>query len=446
MNLSQLIEWQKEIIDAALDAANPVKSVEYLFSSGAVQDILLEKLMKKHYKRFHLISIGKAAVTMASGLINHYGDEINGGIIVPKSDFAYESELWHDRFIILPSSHPIPDQCSVEAANEIVHYLNLLDEDDFVYFLISGGGSALITLPEADIKLTEIMAMNQLLLACGATINEINCIRKHIDQVKGGKLIQKTLPAGFCTLILSDVIGDPVDVIASGPTVYDESTFEDALEILKKYQLREKAPDTILRYLENGLSGMVFETAKKSQSEINISAPYIIGGNKNSLNAAAVCAANLGMKVQILSETLVGEASLAANWVIRHASEVLQNDHNDHDIWCFLCGGETTVTIKGDGLGGRNLELALATVEPLSAIKNAFFVSFATDGEDGPTNAAGAWVTSETLNQALAMDLLPEQYLNRNDSYHFFEAIDQLIVTGSTGTNVNDICFLIIGE
>jgi glycerate 2-kinase len=439
-------KWKDEIVDSILNAANPVKCVESILSRPDYRNIKIENLAENGYQRFHIVSVGKAAVTMAQGLVNLYPDQIVGGVIVHKSDYVFTPDKWHEPFVIQGSSHPVPDERSMQAAQIVIEYLDKLSEKDFVYFLISGGGSALITKPEESISLEDMMRMNQLLLECGANINEINCIRKHIDQVKGGKLIKHTMPAGFCTLILSDVLGDPVDVIASGPTVPDNSTYDDAITIVAKYQLREKMPETIYQFLENGKRGINSETIKKFDVPEAFRAPIIIGGNRNSLKAAKQCADSLGMHTVILSDHLVGEAKDAARWIFQEARMTIEHEGQNQKTWCFLCGGETTVTIQGKGLGGRNLELALAAIEYISLIDNAFFVTFATDGEDGPTDAAGAWVSSGTMKLAHAKGLSVELYLSNNDSYHFFEKIGQLVKTGSSGTNVNDICFLIIGD
>jgi glycerate-2-kinase len=444
MKKSQQNQWKDKLIDAILDAADPIKCVEILFEEGKETNISINQLKKQKYKHFHIISIGKAAVTMAQGLINVFSDDIEGGVIIHKSDYVVTPDEWHKRFMILGSSHPVPDERSLEAAKAVIHYLSGLEKDDFVYFLISGGGSALVTLPESGISLTDLMKMNRLLLECGADINDINCIRKHIDQVKGGKLINRTLPAGFCTLILSDVLGNPVDVIASGPTVPDSSTFEDAWKIISKYNLIDQMPAGIVNYLEEGKKALQPETIKLHEIPENYTDPLIIGSNKNSLVAAQNCAAGLGLYPVILTDHLVGEVGQAAKWIIRSADSYMKENTLSNANYCFLCGGETTVVVHGNGLGGRNLELALSAVDAIAEMDNAFFVSFGTDGEDGPTDAAGAWVDTDTKNIAAKADLSVSDYLERNDSYHFFEKIKQLIKTGSSGTNVNDVCFLIV--
>jgi len=325
-----------------------------------------------------------------------------------------------------------------------VDYLGNLKSTDFVYFLISGGGSSLITLPEGNISLGDLQIIYKQLLDCGATINEINAIRKHIDQVKGGKLIELTYPAGFCTLILSDVIGDPVDVIASGPTVLDTSTFGEAWQVIEKYGLQKDIPQAVYQYITDGVNGFHPETPKQTKTGHFFFAPIIIAGNRKSLYAASAAAESLGWKSVILSEQLIGEARKAGPWILKKARQFLLEHPGEQECICFLAGGETTVTLQGTGKGGRNLEVALSIVEDISELNDAFFCTFATDGEDGPTEAAGAWVTPDTHKLALSRGISTQQTLENHDSYTYFEMLEQLILTGSTGTNVNDISFLLI--
>lgn len=439
-------KWKDELIEAVLNAADPKKAILNSFQPKNNQNPGIDQLREQGYQRFHLISIGKAAIPMAEGLMEKLGEKLTGGVIVPKTSYAMEIAAWQQRFAILPSSHPVPDERSMTAGEAIMSYLSNLTTDDFVFFLISGGGSSLVTVPEAGISLADLQAVNQLLLDSGATINEINGIRKHLDQIKGGKLIQKTYPAGFCTLILSDVLGDPLDVIASGPTVFDPSTFQDAWKTIEKYALQGKMPKNVSQFIQEGMAGLYPETPKLAPQNQRIWPALIIGGNRNSLLAASKAAIILGLKAVILSDHLIGEAKTAGEWVVNQTKAYLNESNIEEHGICFLAGGETTVTIQGSGKGGRNLELALAVVKPLSAMKDAYFCSFATDGEDGPTDAAGAWVDQGTYHKAKQLGLNVDDFLARNDSYTFFETLGQLIHTGSTGTNVNDICFLIVKD
>ncbi len=441
MHMEQFME---KIIEAALTAADPKRALLKLLSSADNENLSLSHLRTLGYQKFHIISFGKAAIPMAEGLLSFCGEELAGGVIIPKASYLMETADWHRRFAIVPSAHPVPDERSSEAGETILSYLSNLTSNDFVFYLISGGGSSLVTLPEPGIGLKDIQNVNKLLLDCGASINEINGIRKHIDQIKGGKLIGKTYPAGFCTLILSDVLGDPVDVIASGPTVFDPSTFQEAWKTIEKYGLQEEMPKNVNQFLQEGLNGLQVETPKTALKNQKIVAPQIIGSNRNSLKSAAEAASKLGLIPVLLSDHLEGEARLAGEWIVKQARAYLLESNLECKGMCFLAGGETTVTIKGNGKGGRNLELALSVVLPLHTMENTFFCAFSTDGEDGPTDAAGAWVDKHSFKKAGQLGLVVDEYLDRNDSYPFFERMEQLIRTGSTGTNVNDICFLIV--
>jgi glycerate-2-kinase len=433
-----------KLLAVLLEAADAKKAMHQVFLENEAPHLSPKHLKQMGYDRFHLISIGKAALPMAEGLLDQFHEVLCGGILIPKASFEIGHAAWHQRFSILPSAHPVPDERSCIAGKAIFDYLSALSENDFVYYLISGGGSSLVSVPEADLALQDLQIVNQLLLDCGASIQEINGIRKHIDKIKGGKLIDKTNPAGFCTLILSDVLGDPLDVIASGPTVFDRSTFQEAWQTVEKYALTERLPERVIRYLRGGVDGIYPETPKAASQDHKYFAPRIIGGNRSALDAACKQADALGLKPILLSDHLVGEARDAGTWVIKSAKQYLLNHLEEHGPFCFLAGGETTVTIQGQGKGGRNLEMALAVVQPLAEINGGYFCAFASDGEDGPTDAAGAWVCTNTNQLAKEKGLLAEEYLKRNDSYTFFKQMNQLIVTGSTGTNVNDICFLII--
>ena len=438
--------WKDKLIQAVLNAADPKKAILTAFQPLNHKIPGIDQLRELGYQRLHLISIGKAAIPMAEGLLKKFGEKITGGVIVPKASYEMEIETWQQRFTILPSAHPVPNERSIAAGKAIFSYLSNLTATDFVYYLISGGGSSLVTVPETGISLNDMQAVNQLLLDSGATIDEINGIRKHLDQIKGGKLIQKTYPAGFSTLILSDVLGDPLDVIASGPTVFDPSTYQDAWDTIERYTLQQRMPKSVIRFIQEGMAGLHLETLKQALQNQRIWPAQIIGGNRNSLIAASEAAALSGLKPVILSDHLIGEARVAGEWMVNQAKAYLNVSTKVLGDICFLAGGETTVTIQGNGKGGRNLELALAVVKPLSEMKCAYFCSFATDGEDGPTDAAGAWVDQDTYETAKKLGLNPEVYLARNDSYTFFEKLSQLIRTGSTGTNVNDVCFLIVRD
>jgi hydroxypyruvate reductase len=322
--------------------------------------------------------------------------------------------------------------------------LNASEPGDLVICLISGGASALLTMPVTGVSLADLQALTSLLLACGANINEINTLRKHLDQVKGGQLARLAQPARVASLILSDVVGSPLDVIGSGPSVPDSSSFADAYAVLERYGLLGKAPVSIVKYLQRGCQGGAPETPKPDDPLFDRVQNVIIGSNQQAADAALQEALAEGFSAMLLTTYLQGEARQAGRWLAAIARQIASNGQPLQPPACLVVGGETTVTILGDGQGGRNQEMALGAVEDLANLPGAVLVTLATDGGDGPTDAAGAVVTGETLQRALQLGLRPGDYLRRNDAYHFFQGLGDLLVTGPTGTNVNDLAFLFV--
>ena len=299
-----------------------------------------------------------------------------------------------------------------------------------------------MTLPVDGVTLDDMQNLTRLLLACGATIEEMNILRKHLDQVKGGRLAQAAAPARFITFILSDVIGSPLDVIASGPTVPDSSTYADALAVIDKYSLMDRIPASIRQVLVQGARGERVETLKAGDPLLDGALNQVVSSNLHAAQAALAQARAEGLNALLLTSHLQGEASQVGQVMAAVLKQIDETGQPLARPACIIAGGETTVTLRGKGLGGRNQELALAAVPLLDGIPNAALLAFGTDGEDGPTGAAGAVVTGETLSKARAAGLDPAQYLAENDSFRFFQQIDQQIITGPTGTNVNDLTFL----
>jgi hydroxypyruvate reductase len=323
--------------------------------------------------------------------------------------------------------------------------MSLLDscrEDDLVIALISGGGSALLSAPADGISLEDLQNLTRLLLACGASIDEINTLRKHLDQIKGGGLARFTYPARLVSLILSDVVGDPLDVIASGPAVPDSSTWKAAWGVLERYDLVDRAPQAILAHLQKGCRGELPDTPKPDDPLFARVQNVMVASNLQAAEAAAEQAEEEGFHTLLLTTYLQGEARQAGRILGAILRQVAAPGHPIPRPACLIAGGETTVTLLGDGLGGRNQEVALGAVSELHGLEQVALVTFATDGGDGPTDAAGALVTGETAQRAAALGMHPDDYLKRNDSYHFFEALGDLLFTGPTGTNVNDLTFL----
>jgi hydroxypyruvate reductase len=322
------------------------------------------------------------------------------------------------------------------AGQRVLDFVASLHEEDTLVCLISGGGSALVTAPYEGISLEDMQSLTSILLSSGAQIDEINTLRRHLDRIKGGGLARAT-KAKVMSLILSDVIGNPLEAIASGPTAPDPTTREDALAILKKYNLKNEVPNPIPQFLES--DRLLWEFQEQTLGLQNVH-NVIIGDNKLATRAALKQAEHEGFHTEILTNELQGEASEVGLELARHLRVSILTKTRP---FCLIAGGETTVTIKGNGKGGRNQELALSAVNELAGLENVMLITLATDGDDGPTDAAGAVVTGESAQRAKALGLRAADYLSRNDAYPFFDALGDLLKTGPSGTNVNDLIFLL---
>jgi glycerate 2-kinase len=430
----------REILAAAIGAVDPAMAVHRnVKRSGDRLAIGEHTYPLSDYRRVLVAGAGKAGAPMAKAIEPIMRDHLDSGIVIVKGGYAGETS---PRIKILEAGHPVPDRRGVEGTEQIVDLLKSTGEDDLVICLISGGGSALLTLPAEGIQLEQIQTLTSDLLASGADINEINTLRKHLDQVKGGKFARLAAPARVVSLILSDVVGDPLDVIASGPTVPDTSTFQDAIQVLSRYDLQDKAPLEIIEHLKRGLRAEIAENPRPGDPIFKNVQNAIIGGNLLAAQAAVEKAGELGFNALLLTTYLQGEARQVGRTLAAVGRQLAATGHPLQRPACVVIGGETTVTIQGDGLGGRNQEMALGAVEDLAGLEKVCLVCLASDGGDGPTDAAGAIVTGETFSRAIDLGLNLEDYLARNDSYHFFKALDDLLVTGPTRTNVNDLAFL----
>lgn len=428
----------KNIIRVSICNVDPSQLVSgsIVLSNGKV---CIGKTTYTSIKKLVVVSIGKAGFTMMQAAEEKLRGRISSGVCVAKV-LPADLPQW-DAIKFVQGGHPIPTHGSLLAGQEISAVLEGLAENDLVVVLVSGGASALVSSPYAPITLEELQTTNKALVNCGASINQINSVRKHLESLKGGGLLQKAIPARVHALILSDVMGDDLSVIASGPTVPDASTFADAWRVVEDYELTQKLPQSVLQHLQEGLQGKQPETLKPGEISPARVITEILAGNQTALRSALAEASRHGVEAVAASGALTGEAREACLLFFAEARVALTNVNRPA---LFAKGGETTVTIKGNGLGGRNLEFALAAVEPMRAFPDAVFFTLATDGEDGPTDAAGAVVTAETYKKAQAMHLDPHDFLENNDAYHFFEQVGGLIKTGSTGTNVNDLAVLII--
>ena len=394
-----------------------------------------------NYEHVYVVGGGKACAPMAKTVEDILGDRLDDGVVVVK----YGHGLPLKKIKIVEASHPIPDTNGLEGTSEILRLLSNTGEKDLVICLISGGGSSLLVQPQNGITLQDIRATSNALLACGATINEINAVRKHLSIVKGGYLARASYPSTLVTLILSDVIGDTLDTIASGPTVPDGSTFDDACEVIGKYSLENMIPEGVSDILKKGQCGEGEENPKRGQREFANTQNVIIGSNKIALEAAEKKATDLGYNTIILSSMVQGESKEAAIFFSSIAKEVLRTGTPVSRPACIIAGGETTVTIKGDGKGGRNQEFALSAAIDIEDSKGIVVLSAGTDGTDGPTDATGAIVDSDTCKEARErFNLKPEEFLINNDSYNFFNKTEGHIITGPTLTNVMDIMISLI--
>jgi glycerate 2-kinase len=392
------------------------------------------------YKNVYVIGAGKASAAMARAVEEILGERIKAGVINVK----YDHTLPLDFITLNEAGHPVPDEAGLIGTQEIVELLEKTGEKDLVLCLISGGGSALLPFPAEGITLDEKRQLTQLLLDIGCNIQEMNVLRKHVSRVKGGRLARLAYPATLVTLILSDVIGDDLDSIASGPTVPDRSTYADCLRILKKYSVQDKVPEAILDHLKRGLEGAVRETPKVNDPAFIKTQNVIVASNSLALQAAKHKADELGYRSLVLSSSIEGEAKDVALDHVAIAKEILRTDQPVSKPACVISGGETTVTIRGKGKGGRNQEFVLAAAIAIDGLEKVVVLSGGTDGTDGPTDAAGAFADGTTITRAMNQGLDAQKYLQNNDSYSFFDPLGDLLKTGPTFTNVMDLRLVLV--
>lgn len=435
------------ILSASLQAVEPASGLRRFVQRKADQLVIAGQIYDlAAYRRIWAVGAGKAGAAMACAVAEILGEHLDGGLVIVKEGYLQPCAGLKPAqgLRLVEAGHPLPDERGVRATEEMISLLNECQTEDLVICLISGGGSALLTAPVPGISLKDLQALTQLLLASGASIDEVNTLRKHLDRVKGGQLARMVFPAHLATLIVSDVVGSPLDVIASGPTVPDGTTFADAYGVLERYNLVSQVPQSIEAYLQSGRKGEVPETPKEGDPIFANVQNVVIGSNLQAAEAALRQAQQDGFNTLLLTTYLEGEARQAGRLLASIARQIAETGQPIPRPACVVAGGETTVTLQGDGLGGRNQELALGAVEDLSGLRDVALLTLATDGGDGPTDAAGGVVTGETLRRARQLGLHPSDYLRRNDAYHFFEALGDLIITGPTGTNVNDLAFLFV--
>jgi glycerate 2-kinase len=453
MKSNKPIYHLKQIFHAALDGADPYKIIT---DKVAVENEILAmnfnesefRIDLSDFDEIFVFGAGKATARMAKAMEDIMGRRICGGLVSLKT--GHTEEL---KFIdMIFSGHPLPDENSIDAAKKMMKIAGKFSERTLVINLISGGGSALLEYPAESEDRNIVLTLEDLrqtantLLDCGASINEFNCIRKHISVIKGGGFAGIIYPATSINLILSDVVGDDLDIISSGLTVPDKTSFKDASDIIRKYELTEKLPARVIEFIRNETDRGILD--RKSEEAFSKANNFIIGTNFHSLKAAAIKAEELGYDTIIITSSLTGEAKEAAKFLAGIAFDAARKGIPVKPPACIITGGETTVTIRGKGKGGRNQETALSYLVELSknteSNKTVHFLSASTDGNDGPTDAAGAFASCDLLEAAKKIDLDAVRHLKDNDSYNFFEKIGGLLKTGPTNTNVCDIQIQII--
>ena len=430
-----------EVMQAALDAVDPARAVSrVLRREGDLLWVGTTRYDLTKYRRIYVVGAGKAGAPMTQAVEAALGDRIEAGCINVKYEHALPTRIVE----INEAGHPIPDEQGVSGARRIAEILAAADQNALVICLISGGGSALMTLPVEGITLADMKALTDALLRAGATINEINAIRKHLDVLKGGGLARMAHPAQVVSLILSDVVGNPLDVIASGPTVPDPSTFVDAYRLLERYDLLGKIPSAVERHLRRGAQGEIPDTPNMGDPVFEGTLNELVACNDIAAAAAERAAKARGFSTLLLSTYVEGEAREVAKVCVAIAKEILASGRPVPRPACVILGGETTVTVRGSGNGGRNQEMALAGAMGIEGLEDVAIVCLATDGTDGPTDATGAFADGQTVTRARALGLDAWSHLENNDAYPFFAALDDLLLTGPTNTNVNDLTFVFV--
>jgi len=427
-----------EIMDAALKAADPYMAVKNSLDFDGEWLVVRGKKFRVSGK-IYLLAFGKAACSMARAVVDTLGERLEEGVVITKYGYAGNCPGLK-KLKVIEAGHPVPDENSLLGGKLGLELVEKVENDDILLVLISGGGSALFLLPEDGITLEDKIRTNELLLKSGAKIYEINTVRKHISAVKGGKLA-KRVKGTVISLVLSDVVGDPLEAIASGPTVKDPTTFQDAHRVLKLYGVWEKLPENVRRHIELGLDGKAEETLKEDLPNVH---NFIVGSNTLACESALAKAEELGYNALLLTTTLEGEAREIALAIGSIVQEIAKYDRPVPKPAVLIAGGEWTVTIEGKaGLGGPNQEFALSITRKIEGL-NAVVLAVDTDGTDGPTDAAGGIVDGKTLGLLREAEVDVEEVLRRHDAYGALERVGALLKTGPTGTNVNSLVIAVV--
>ncbi|RLE79680.1 MAG: glycerate kinase [Thermoprotei archaeon] len=420
-----------------IEAADPLVAIKRFFEKEGN-----ELVIKKVKGDVYVVGAGKATGGMAKAVEEVLGDRIKAGIIAVPEELVNDVKL--SKIKVLGSTHPKASEKSVRAGKEIVNLVKNASEEDLVIALFSGGGSALVEYPVSGVSIEDIGEVSIALMNAGADIFELNTVRKHLSLFKGGWLAKHASPSSMLCLMISDVVGDRMDTIASGPTVPDPTTFKDALKVLKKYKLYDKAPRSVISYIEKGVKNEVPETPKPGDPIFKRVINRVVASNIISLNSMRRKASELGYNALILTSMLEGEAREVGKVIAGIAKEVKASGNPIPPPAVILAGGETTVTVRGKGRGGRNQELALSAALTIENLEGIAIASVGSDGRDGPTDAAGAIVDGTTAIIAKKRGLDPYIFLAENNSYEFFKAVGGHVTTGYTGTNVNDLIVIVV--
>jgi len=435
----QVRAFLARLLKAGLAAVDPVCAVRRSVKRvGPVIQVGRNQYDLRNYARVVTVGAGKAAARMGAALENLLGNRLGSGLVVVKYGYVTETRMIE----VLEAGHPLPDRSGQKAAERLLGLVRELAPNDLLFVLLSGGASSLLPMPAAGLTLADKQETTQLLLRSGATIREINTVRKHLSAIKGGRLAAAT-PARVVSLILSDVIGDDLEVIGSGPTAPDQTTYADACRILRRYRLRAAVPARVRTRLTRGVRGTEEETPKPGSSLFRRVQNHIIGNNGAAVEAVAQAARQSGFRPLVLSTSLIGEAKEAAKVFGAIAREIVASGRPVRRPTCVIAGGELTVTVRGKGQGGRAQEFALAAAIEIAGLPRVWIAAFATDGTDGPTDAAGAVVHGQTVARAQRVGLIPHELLLENNAYPFFRKVGGHIISGPTGTNVNDLYLLI---
>lgn len=441
--MSNLRALAQQIWEAALASVAPERVVGRALAVGDQGLTVLGKRIElAPGEHVRLVALGKAADSLGRAVARRLGDRLADGLVVTKEGHATHAPF--PRVAVIEAAHPVPDARSLAAGERISAFLRGGRPGDLVLLLVSGGASALAVSPRPPLTLADLQEVTDLLLRSGATIHELNVVRKHLDLLKGGGLLKQAAPARVAALLLSDVVGDSPATIGSGPAVPDPSTFADAMEVLDRRDLRACAPARVLDLLARGMKGEEPETLKPEDPLAALATTDILARGADAVDAAAAQAAGLGFRTLVLTTRLEGEARVVGRELAAMVHGVSTRGDPISPPAALLWGGETTVRVRGDGLGGRNQELALAAALAIAGLEEVCLAAIGTDGTDGPTEAAGGIVDGETALRARTQGIDLEAALARNDSYHALAALGDLVVTGPTGTHVNDLGFALV--